>query len=200
MIRKRTKERKKKERKTIKRKTKRKKEEPKKEEPKKEEKKTEPKPKPAAQTTGGGSQSVEELAKKQTFKKFSYRGEDIIKLSKMNIDQLAQLFRARQRRRLKRKLDGRYGRFLKRVMGSIQNCTPGEKPKAVKTHLRDCIVLPQMVQGMVSIHSGNKYNSIEIKPEMIGFYLGEFAMTYKKVSLVNQELVLQQKMNVLIVF
>lgn len=58
----------------------------------------------------------------------------------------------------------------------------GEKPKAIKTHLRDCIVLPQMVQGMVNIHTGNKYMPVEVKPEMIGYYLGEFAMTYKKVT------------------
>jgi small subunit ribosomal protein S15e len=67
-------------------------------------------------------------------------------------------------------------------MTSIQNCQPGEKPKAIKTHLRDCIVLPQMVQGVVNVHSGNKFNVVDIKPEMIGFYLGEFAMTYKRVA------------------
>jgi small subunit ribosomal protein S15e len=58
----------------------------------------------------------------------------------------------------------------------------GEKPKAIKTHLRDCIVLPSMVQSVINIHSGKAFNSIEIKPEMIGYYLGEFAMTYKRVT------------------
>ncbi len=67
-------------------------------------------------------------------------------------------------------------------MESIKKCAPGDKPKAVKTHLRDCIVLPQMIQGVVNVHSGNKFNTVEIKPEMIGYYLGEFSMTYKRVS------------------
>jgi small subunit ribosomal protein S15e len=58
----------------------------------------------------------------------------------------------------------------------------GEKPKAIKTHLRDCIVLPSMVQSVINIHSGKAFNSIEVKPEMIGYYLGEFAMTYKRVT------------------
>jgi len=111
-----------------------------------------------------------------------FRGDDITKLSTMPTDQLAQHLRSRQRRRLRRKLDPKYGRFLKRVMESIKKCTPGERPKAVKTHLRDCIILPQMVLGQVNIHSGKAFNTVEIKPEMIGYYLGEFAMTYKRVT------------------
>ena len=93
------------------------------------------------------------------------------------------MLRARQRRRLRRKLDPRYARFLKRLMEAKKKCTvAGEKPKPIKTHLRDCIVLPQMVQGIINIHTGNKFGSIEVKPEMIGYYLGEFAMSYKRVA------------------
>ena len=33
-----------------------------------------------------------------------------------------------------------------------------------------------MVQSLINIHNGKGYNSIEVKPEMIGYYLGEFAM------------------------
>ena len=39
-----------------------------------------------------------------------------------------------------------------------------------------------MVQSVISVHNGKGNNSIEVKNEMIGYYLGEFAMTYKKVS------------------
>ena len=92
------------------------------------------------------------------------------------------MLRARQKRRLRRKLDPRYGRFLKRLLDSKKKCLVGEKPKGIKTHLRDCIVLPQMVQGQILVHTGNKFNAVEVKPEMIGYYLGEFAMTYKRVA------------------
>ena len=67
-------------------------------------------------------------------------------------------------------------------MDSKKGLAVGEKPKAIKTHLRDCIVLPQMVNGIINIHTGNKFNSVEVKPEMIGYYLGEFSMTYKRVT------------------
>jgi len=125
---------------------------------------------------------MEDLSKKQVFKKFNYRGKDIGKLIEMNMDALSQELRSRQRRRLRRKMGKKYGRFIKKLMDVKKSTNQGEKPAAVKTHLRDCIVLPTMVQSVINIHNGKGYNSIEVKPEMIGYYLGEFAMTYKKVS------------------
>ena len=63
-----------------------------------------------------------------------------------------------------------------------KKCAAGDKPKAVKTHLRDCIIIPSMIQSIVNIHNGKTFNTVEIKPEMVGYYLGEFAMTYKRVT------------------
>ena len=125
---------------------------------------------------------MEDLSKKQVFKKFNYRGKDIGTLMAMNMDALSQELRSRQRRRLRRKMGKQYGRFIKKLLDVKKETPQGEKPAAVKTHLRDCIVIPYMVQSIINVHNGKGYNSIEVKPEMIGYYLGEFAMTYKKVS------------------
>ncbi|MCQ2817212.1 MAG: 30S ribosomal protein S19 [archaeon] len=125
---------------------------------------------------------MDDLAKKQVFKKFSYRGNDITKLIGMSMDDISKLLRSRQRRRLRRHLRKNYAKFMKKLMDAKKSCPAGEKPKAIKTHLRDCIVLPSMVQSIVSVYNGKVYNNVEIKPEMIGYYLGEFSMTYKKVG------------------
>ena len=125
---------------------------------------------------------MDDLSKKQVFKKYNYRGHDIGKLLSMNMDELSQQLRSRQRRRLRRKMGAKYGRFIKKLIDVKNETAPGEKPAAVKTHLRDCIVLPSMVQSIINVHNGKGYNSIEVKPEMIGYYLGEFGMTYKRVS------------------
>ena len=125
---------------------------------------------------------MDDLSKKQVFKKFNYRGKDIGKLLEMNMDEFSELLRSRQRRRLKRKMGAKYGRFIKKLLDVKKETVPGEKPATVKTHLRDCIVLPSMVQSVISVHNGKGYNNIEVKPEMIGYYLGEFAMTYKRVT------------------
>lgn len=53
--------------------------------------------------------------------------------------------------------------------------------KPIKTHCRDMVILPEMVGLMLLVHSGKEFTSVEVKPEMIGHYLGEFVITNKKV-------------------
>ena len=129
-----------------------------------------------------GGNIMDDLGKKQIFKKFSYRGNDLKKLIDMNMDEMSQQLRSRQRRKLRRKMGTKYARFINKLLDAKKHTAQGEKPVAIKTHLRDCIVLPSMVQSVINIHKGNGYSNIEVKPEMIGYYLGEFAITYKRVS------------------
>ena len=129
-----------------------------------------------------GGNIMDDLGKKQIFKKFSYRGNDLKKLIDMNMDEVSQQLRSRQRRKLRRKMGSKYARFINKLLEAKKHTAAGDKPAAVKTHLRDCIVLPSMVQSVINIHKGNGYSNIEVKPEMIGYYLGEFALTYKRVS------------------
>ena len=129
-----------------------------------------------------GGNIMDDLGKKQIFKKFSYRGNDLKKLIDMNMDEMSQQLRSRQRRKLRRKMGSKYARFINKLLEAKKHTAAGDKPAAVKTHLRDCIVLPSMVQSVINIHKGNGYTNVEVKPEMIGYYLGEFAITYKRVS------------------
>ncbi len=57
----------------------------------------------------------------------------------------------------------------------------GGKRVPVKTHCRDMIVIPEMLGLTLQLHSGKEYVSVEVKPEMIGHYIGEFAITNQKV-------------------
>lgn len=54
-------------------------------------------------------------------------------------------------------------------------------PKPIKTHCRDMVILPEMVGLNLFVHSGKEFASVDIRPEMIGHYLGEFVTTNKKV-------------------
>jgi len=38
-----------------------------------------------------------------------------------------------------------------------------EKPAVVKTHLRNMIVVPEMIGSVVGIHNGKVFNQVEIK-------------------------------------
>ena len=39
----------------------------------------------------------------------------------------------------------------------------GEKPEAVRTHLRDVVVLPEMIGSLVGVYNGKTFNQVEIK-------------------------------------
>ena len=71
---------------------------------------------------------------------------------------------------------------MDKIKKSKKECIPGEKPKVVNTHLRDAIIMPDMVGGIVGIYSGKDFKPVEIKFYMIGTYLGEYSYTYKPIT------------------
>ncbi len=114
---------------------------------------------------------------KTTLKKkeeeFIYRGYTMAKLKKMKLDELVKLLCAKQRRKIKRTLRPEEEKLLEAVSSGDDD---------IRTHLRDAIVLPSMMGKKIGIHNGKSFEYVEIKPEMIGHYLGEFALTRKRVS------------------
>lgn len=98
------------------------------------------------------------------------------------MDQLVKLFRARQRRRFAHGIHQRYDRLIKKLREAKKNTPYGEKPKPVRTHLRNCIVVPEMVGSVVDVYGGKYWNSVEVKADMVGHYLGEFSLTYKPIK------------------
>lgn len=53
--------------------------------------------------------------------------------------------------------------MLKRLRKARKDALPPEKPEVVKTHLRDMIILPEMVGSMVGVYNGKTFNQVEIK-------------------------------------
>ena len=39
----------------------------------------------------------------------------------------------------------------------------GEKPEAVRTHLRNMIIVPEMIGSVIGVYNGRVFNQIEIK-------------------------------------
>lgn len=69
--------------------------------------------------------------------------------------------------------------LLKKLRKAKKAAGPGEKPDTVKTHVRDFVIVPEMIGSVVAIYNGKVFNVVEIRPEMIGKYLAEFSITYK---------------------
>ena len=99
----------------------------------------------------------------------------------MNMEQIVSMMNARQRRRYRHGMSGKYERLLKKCRVQKKNMVPGEKPKSVRTHLRNAIITPEMCGSYIDVYGGKYWNTVEVKADMIGHFLAEYSMTYKPV-------------------
>ena len=104
---------------------------------------------------------------------FLYKGKTVEDLQKMSLEEFAKLVPSRERRSLLRGFNDTEKKFLEKLRKS-------EKP--VKTHLRETVIIPEMLFKKVLIHNGKEWILVDIKTEMLGHRLGEFALTRKKVT------------------
>lgn len=106
-------------------------------------------------------------------KEFSYRGKSLNELKELSMKQLSELLPARARRKINRG-------FTDEEKKLLDNLKKGKNE--IKTHCRDMIIIPEMVGKLIKVHRGNKFEIVKIEEEMIGHYLGEFALTRSRVS------------------
>ena len=108
-------------------------------------------------------------------KEFTYRGYTMEELRAMPAQEIYLLLPSRARRTYLRGLDREAAIFVEHLR---ENGTED----AVRTHCRDVPILPEFIGKKVAVHNGKIFVPIDIKAEMIGHYLGEFAMTRKSVA------------------
>lgn len=115
-------------------------------------------------------------------REFRFRGLNVDQLKNLSIEALLPLLNARQRR----SLDKRVGKYMndekRKLRERIKNVREGNSNETIRTHVRDMIILPDMVGITINIHNGKEFNPITIKPEMIGHYLGEYSITNRRVQ------------------
>ena len=108
-------------------------------------------------------------------KEFTYRGKTIEELKSLDTREFAKLTKSRQRRAILRQTQS--------IENFIKKCVEFQsRKKQIKTHLRDIIIVPKMVDYTILIHSGKQFVPIQITPEMLGHRLGEFVPTRSKVK------------------
>jgi small subunit ribosomal protein S19 len=104
-------------------------------------------------------------------KEFTYRGKTVDALKALTIEEFAALLPTRERRKIQRGFTDAEKAFLKDLDSNN-----------IKTHCRDMIILPSMVEKRIKIHSGKEFQEVTIVPQMIGHRLGEFVLTRKKIK------------------
>lgn len=122
-----------------------------------------------------------DLAKERDRLKFHYRGYTLEELKKMNMDEFIQLLPARARRSLRRGLPPRQKKLLERLRRAYRAKKRG-KDILTRTHVRDMLIFPEMVGLKIGVYNGKSYEIVEVKPEMIAHYLGEFSLTRRHVQ------------------
>lgn len=110
-------------------------------------------------------------------KEFKYRGVTTEELQNLSLEKLFELLPARSRRSLTRGItDGK-----RKLLDEVKAAKAGKSTNPIKTHLRDLIILPYMIGVTVQVFTGKEFHSVTVKPEMVGHYLGEYALTNKRV-------------------
>jgi len=110
-------------------------------------------------------------------KEFRYRGYTLDQLNSMSTEAILQLLPSRARRSLNRGIS----EDKRKLLEDIRAQKEGKLESQIRTHARDMIILPVMVGAKVSVYSGREFVLLEVKPDMIGHYLGEYVITNKKV-------------------
>jgi len=110
---------------------------------------------------------------------FSFRGHTLDELQDMELEEVAELLPARQRRSIERGLTEEKQKLLAKARDAEEEATANNP---IRTHLRDMPVLPVMVDLTFAVHNGQEFERVRVEPEMLGHYLGEFQLTRTSVE------------------
>jgi len=118
------------------------------------------------------------------WKKFRYRGKTLEELLNMPLDEFIKLLPARQRRSLMRGFTPAQKKLLIKIRKARMRGAKGKGKRGIviKTHVRDLVILPEMVGLTIAVYNGKEFVPVRIVPQMIGHYLGEFSHTTKIVQ------------------
>lgn len=86
----------------------------------------------------------------------------------LSSDQLVELMHSRARRRFSRGLKRKPLALIKKLRKAKKEAPPLEKPAIVKTHLRNMIVVPEMVGSIIGVYNGKAFNQVSLLEIRVG--------------------------------
>ena len=104
---------------------------------------------------------------------FTYHGFRVEELQTMGISELLPVMPSRARRKIKRGLSRGEEHLLTRFRAGDEK---------IRTHLRDMIIMPEMLGKEIEVYNGKEFLKVELQPESVFHCLGEFALTRRKVA------------------
>jgi len=104
---------------------------------------------------------------------FTYHGYRIEDLQNMSQSDLLPVMPSRVRRKFMRGFTRDEEYLLSKLRSGDAN---------IRTHLRDMVIMPEMIGRTIEIYTGKDFHKVEIQPEAVFHYLGEFALTRRRVQ------------------
>ncbi len=110
--------------------------------------------------------------------RIAFRGKTAAEAQAIKPEEYIKLVKSRQRRSIKRS-----GLQYKKLVQKVEEIRKkGAAPKAIKTHVREAVILPSWIGMKFAVHNGKEFQQIDITANMLGHRLGEFAFTTKRVQ------------------
>lgn len=112
----------------------------------------------------------------------TYRGKTLEELNQLSMNELMRLLPSHVRRSLSRGLHPETRKLLENIRRiKAEMASTGVQPRKIRTHRRDLPILPEMVGLTIEVHNGKDFIPVEITLDKVGHYIGEFAITNKRV-------------------
>lgn len=108
--------------------------------------------------------------------RIAFRGMYPGEAAQLDNKQYVGMIKSRQRRSIKRN-----GLDYKKLLAKVEEYKKSGKPKPIKTHIREAVILPSWVGMKFAVHNGKEFQEMLITANMLGHRLGEFAYTTKRV-------------------
>ncbi|MFA5746355.1 MAG: 30S ribosomal protein S19 [archaeon] len=103
---------------------------------------------------------------------FKFRGHTLEQLQKMSLLEFANIAGSRAKRHLARNHSDIFYEDIEK------NVNPTKK---IRTHKRDMVVTPKMIGKTIYVYNGKEFIQVDIVPDMLAHYLGEFAFTRRRI-------------------
>lgn len=108
-------------------------------------------------------------------KEFTYRGKTFEELKQMDTREFAKYVKSNEKRSILRQFQ-----VIEKFITKCRKRQGNGKP--IRTHMRELVIVPNMVNYNIGIYNGKEFVQIKILPEMLAHRLGEFVPTRQKVS------------------
>lgn len=107
-------------------------------------------------------------------KKFTFKGMEIEEVRRLTLEQFMKMIPSKIRRSMKR--------MALKMKKFIEKLRKSDPKKPMRTHLREMVILPEMLDRRFQVYNGKDWVDFMVMPQMLGRRLGEYSIPIKLVK------------------